>query len=525
MKPLQYGILTGLITLLSFTGFAVPTLSSHPQASAVIYLDFDGHAVNSAVWNSGVAFYAQPGTFTDAAIRETFNRVAEDFKPFDLNVTTDQATFLAAPLNKRIRVVITSTSAWYPGVGGVAYIGSFTWGDDTPAFVFADRLGPFSPKMVAECISHETGHTLGLNHQSSYDANCNLTEVYNMGAGVGEIGWAPIMGNSYYRNMTGWYNGKLPYGCTYMEDNLQIITTYNGFGYRPDDYGNALNSSAYTLSGLSFKQSGIISNSSDIDVFRVNIAQKYALMLTVKPVSFDGLGTGANLDVKLRLHASNGALLSVADASTSLKATLDTVLSAGSYYIVVEGAGNSNTSSYGSIGEYDFTGTLAGVLPIRSAILELPRPDQARLNWNIVSTEPITSLWLEGSANGTQFTRIADLPTQAQAHGISFQAGNNQYFRIHILNQRGEEAYTNIVHLRSEKRIKLIQPGSANMPIQIILPEASTFRMMDARGAEVRRGQLLAGIQTIPMDQLAAGNYFLQVNTAGELNAWTIQKR
>ena len=525
MKPLNYGLLTGLIALLSFTGFALPTLSSYPQASAVIYLDFDGHQVNSAVWNSGVAFYAQPGIFTDAAIRETFNRVAEDFKPFELNVTTDEATFLAAPLNKRVRVVITSTSAWYQGVGGVAYIGSFTWGDDTPAFVFADRLGPYSPKMVAECISHETGHTLGLSHQSSYDANCNLTEVYNMGAGVGEIGWAPIMGNSYYRNMTGWYNGKLPYGCTYAEDNLQIITSYNGFGYRPDDYGNNLNTSAYTLSGLSFKQTGIISNSSDVDVFRINLAQKYALLLTVKPSSYDGLGTGANLDVKVRLHASNGTLLSVADASTSLKASMDTVLPAGSYYLVVEGAGNCNTINYGSIGEYEFNGTLAGVLPIRSAILELPRADQARINWNISSTEPITSLLLEGSVDGTLFTRVADLPTQAQATGISFQAGSNKYFRIHIVNQRGEEAYTNTVFLRNEKRIKLIQPAVSNMPIQIILPEASSYRVLDARGAEVRRGQLLAGVQTIPMDQLAAGNYFLQVNTSGELNAWTIQKR
>jgi hypothetical protein len=525
MKPLQYGILTGLLTLLSFTGFALPTLSSYPQASAVVYLDFDGHQVNSVVWNNGVPFLAQPGTFTDAQIRETFSRVAEDFKPFDLNITTDLSVFQAAPLNKRIRVVVTSTSAWYPGVGGVAYIGSFTWGDDTPAFVFADRLGPFSPKMVAECISHETGHTLGLNHQSSYDANCNLTEVYNMGAGVGEIGWAPIMGNSYYRNMTGWFNGKLPYGCSYQEDNLQIITTYNGFSYRPDDYENALNTSAYTLAGLSYKLTGIISNSLDVDVFRINLAQRYALLINARPVSIDGLGTGANLDVKLRLHASNGTLLRVVDPTNSLKASLDTVLPAGSYYIVVEGAGNANTSSYGSIGEYEFSGTLAGVLPIRSAILELQNPTAPAVNWNITSSEPLTSLVLEGSVNGQQFMRMGDLPVQAQANGYRFQAGTNRYFRIHITNLRGEEAYTNTVYLRTEKRIKLIQPAIAHMPIQVVLPEPCTYRVLDARGAEVRRGQLLAGVQTIPMEQLAAGSYFLQVNMAGEINAWPIQKR
>src|SRR5690606_9430301 len=144
--------------------------------------------------------------------------------------------FLAAPLNKRVRIIVTTTSEWRPGVGGVSYTGSFTWLDDTPGFVFADRL--VTPKMIAECVSHESGHTVGLSHQSRYNTDCDLTATYHAGNGLGETGWAPVMGNSYNRNMTGWNNGPTPYGCANTQDNLTIITTQNGFGYRTDDHND-----------------------------------------------------------------------------------------------------------------------------------------------------------------------------------------------------------------------------------------------------------------------------------------------
>ena len=93
--------------------------------------------------------------------------------------------------------------------------------------------------MVAECCSHESGHTLGLSHQSKYDDGCHLTATYNEGTGSGETAWAPIMGNSYYRNMSGWNNGPTPYGCGSNQDNLSIITSQNGFGYRTGSTGAA----------------------------------------------------------------------------------------------------------------------------------------------------------------------------------------------------------------------------------------------------------------------------------------------
>ena len=166
------------------------TLSSYPGASAVILLDFNGHYVTGTMWNVYGAYTCNSSGLNNAAITEVFNRVAEDYRPFNINVTTDETKYNAAPANRRIRVVITTSYEWYGnGAGGVAYLNSFTWGDNSPCFVFSSLLN-LSVKNIAEAASHEAGHTLGLRHQSSYDGNCVKTSDYNWGYGAGEIGWA-----------------------------------------------------------------------------------------------------------------------------------------------------------------------------------------------------------------------------------------------------------------------------------------------------------------------------------------------
>ena len=136
-----------------------------------------------------------------------------------------------------IRVVIGGSSTdWFSteAYGGVAYVGSFTWPSDTPAFVFEDNLFNGSEKHVAEAITHEAGHGLGLEHDGT-----NAGVEYYTGHGSGATGWAPIMGNGYSRELTQWSKGEYP-NANNTEDDLSIITTSNGFGYRPDDHGDVL---------------------------------------------------------------------------------------------------------------------------------------------------------------------------------------------------------------------------------------------------------------------------------------------
>ncbi|MBD0377756.1 MAG: hypothetical protein ICV51_19275, partial [Flavisolibacter sp.] len=119
----------------------VPILNSYPSAPAVLFLDFDGHLMEGTSWNSFGPISCGPSNLNADQITEVFNRVAEDYRPFNINITTDSTKYWSAPAKQRIRVVLTITSDWYGRAGGVAYPYSFTWGDNTPCFVFTALLG------------------------------------------------------------------------------------------------------------------------------------------------------------------------------------------------------------------------------------------------------------------------------------------------------------------------------------------------------------------------------------------------
>lgn len=348
---------------------SAPVLNSLPTASATLYLDFDGHDVQAGTfWNNGIPFTCLPAAMTDLQITESFNRVAEDFRPFNINVTTDLVKFLAAPLSMRMRIVVTPTSSWYAGVAGIAYTNSFTWGDDTPAFVFSDKLNN-DAKKVAEGISHESGHTMGLNHQSSYTSSCTLSLTYNPGVGSGETSWGPIMGSASSMNTTQWNFGPTPKGCTITEDNLSIITTKNGFGYRVDDYASAYSSAiAVSIPSNVFSRTGIISTTADKDFFRFDLGQNGKFRIKVVPFGVGPGNNGANLDVKMTLHSSTGSIIRTYDFADSLHAIMDTTLNAGTYYVAVDGSGNLNsTNDYGSLGSYSIDGYYSGTTTTTSS--------------------------------------------------------------------------------------------------------------------------------------------------------------
>ncbi len=142
-----------------------------------------------------------PGSLTPAEVTEieaVWQLVAEDFGPFNVDVTTEDPGTAALKFSGGgdaeygTRIVISPTDAWFgDGYGGVAYVGSFK--SNTPAFVFSDNLGSF--KSVGDASSHESGHTLSLRHDGA------PSKAYYGGHGE----WGPIMGNSY---RVRWPNGR-----------------------------------------------------------------------------------------------------------------------------------------------------------------------------------------------------------------------------------------------------------------------------------------------------------------------------
>lgn len=523
----NFTLTTLLLVLLSSTSvYSLPKLSSFASANSTIFLDFDGHTVVAAGWNSGAPLNCLAAPLTDAQITEIFNRVSEDYRPFNVNITTDSSVFIAAPLNKRIRIVVTPTSDWRPGVGGISYIGSFTWGDDTPAFVFTDKLGPNNAKYIAECCSHESGHTIGLSHQSSYDAGCNLTATYNSGTGSGETSWAPIMGNSYYRNMTGWNDGPTPYGCNNTQDNLTIITSQNGFTYRNDDFTETMNSSSYVLNSSGMVVDGLISTSTDKDAFKFTLSAAGNFHMDITPFAITG-NDGANLDVKAVLFDASQQIIATYDPLNKLSVTIDTSLTAGTYYIMIDGSGNANTSNYGSLGSYKITG-ISGPLPIRSITLTgNVFKEKHNLNWSTITDDEIKTQEIEWSEDGVVFKRLTAVATDANAFSYAPNNITALYYRIKATSILNQTAYSNIISLRLNWRG--LQPFIVSTFIRgqmsVNATEDFQYRLFDANGRFVSAGKGAKGFNTISFDNRSAGLYIIQLFSTGHKQTERIIKQ
>jgi uncharacterized repeat protein (TIGR02543 family) len=339
--PAQQSAPTGQATT---TGAAVPNLQSLPGASAVVLLDFDGQYVSGTYWNNGKPIDAAPSTLSSAEMEEVWKMISEDFRPFAVNITTSESVYLSAPATRRTRVIFTPTDFFYPGVGGVAYIGSFTWGDDTPCWVFNT-----SAKYAGEAGSHEIGHTMSLSH----DGRTSPEEAYY----YGQSSWSPIMGAGYFTDVVQWSKGEY-LNANNLEDDLSILSTRNGFGYRADDHGNTISSATPLGTDNTGKitagsNNGVITTQSDIDIFSFTTGGG-AVSLTVSPSE-----SHPNLDIKLTLLNSSNSTVASSDPS-GLSATINKTLAAGTYYVHVNGVKGAMgaDSDYGSLGGYTLSGTV-----------------------------------------------------------------------------------------------------------------------------------------------------------------------
>jgi hypothetical protein len=527
MKNLTQKLCLIALLFTSLNAFCqVPKLSSLTSAQPTIFLDFDGQTVQSIGWRGDTAFACAAANLTNTQITEIFNRVSEDYRPFAVNITTDSTKFLAAPPAQRIRIIVTTTSAWYPyNVGGVTYTNSFTWGNDIPGFVFSEKLLSNS-KYVAECCSHESGHAVGLSHQSTYNASCVLTAAYSQGTGSGETSWAPIMGNSYDRNMTGWNNGPTEYGCTLVEDNLSIITTQNGFGYRADDFLETLDNNTTILNPVSFNISGIITTTMDKDAFKITMAQAGAIHIDATPYNLGANGRGANLDVMLSLYNSSNTLISTYNPLSSMSVVIDTTLSVGTYYVVVAGAGNNNTSNYGSLGSYTLSGA-RGVLAIHNVTLQgNTNGSQHKLSWSIISDEAITTQVLETSTNGINFSPILTDASGVKNYSYLPTKTGAIYYRLKATSVIGESVYSNIVLLKTNANVKSFEVSTlVQQNIQVTATENYNYKIYDANARLVASGKYRDGISSIDIANFSSGMYILQLITNNNIQTERIIKQ
>jgi hypothetical protein len=307
---------------------------------AVILLDFDGHVVSGTAWNTFSEINCMPANLTYEAMTSVFNRIANDYSPFNVIVTTDESVFSNATPTRRMRVIFTETWEWFGQAGGTAFLGSFGMSAENPCFVFTSLLN-YNEKMIGEAGAHEMGHTLGLQHQAVYNGT-TMTSQYNYGVGSGETSWAPIMGCGYYKNVTTWHNGPTTSGYNSFQDEISMITAK--LGTIADEYNNNT-TNATTLTGT---KNGLINSSTDVDYFSVNTSAGGNVSLV--PFNVASPNSGANLDLVLKVYNSQGQLLQTVNDPAVLNASVP--VGAGQYFISISVAANSYAAVYGMEAKY-----------------------------------------------------------------------------------------------------------------------------------------------------------------------------
>lgn len=366
---------------------------SKPGAPNVLYLNFTGENVTGTSWNSGgrtvipaVAFSTDSdfSTFSDSeqtAIKRVWQRVSEDYAPFNIDVTTERpATFGTRTAHALITRSTDANGVNNPssGAGGVAYVnvfGNSDYGMYRPGWVYFNNLGGGSASSIAEAVSHEIGHNLGLSHDGKTDG----AEYYG-GHGSGDTSWGPIMGSVTSRNVTQWSRGEY-YLANNTQDDLSVL---NGkISFRNDDHANAnAGATALVLTGgtniisttpendprnLNPANKGILGRNNDVDVFSFT-AGNGPLNLMVNPWITPSGSRGGNLDVSIELRDSSGALLFADNPASQTTARIQTTVTQGTYYLYVRNTGvgaplNSTPTGYtpyGSIGQYFISGFVAG---------------------------------------------------------------------------------------------------------------------------------------------------------------------
>ncbi len=416
----------------------IPQVNTRPGARGVIYLHFGGGQATDPDWNGGEPLDFLPSGLDATGILEVVSRVAEDYAPFDFNITTRLADYDGALPGRRMRVNITPTNTLLKNSGGISLIGSWresgkSRSTTVPAWVFNSSV-----KSIAEAVSHEVGHTLGLSHDGT-----NVDAYYggNGGTLTSPTSWAPIMGNSYFRSVTQWSKGEYP-GANNTEDDLAIIAQEsNNVGYASEQVDAEIDTlqkvRLLNITGGTFALKSVLRRANVPNSFQFT-THGGSFSVQVKPA----VSKIANADLELELVDDSGATIQ----KNNLTDTLESVLQAGSlaegtYRLMVRAAPNADPDSgdvsfrypaYGSLGAYQLSGTVqnAVALPVLLSATEVAGTVGLPLSHRIVVSNGTSIEDLHGSVPpgmlwNAMTKTLSGTPTGAGDFPVEFQISNS----------------------------------------------------------------------------------------------------
>ncbi|HET7682504.1 MAG TPA: fibronectin type III domain-containing protein [Marmoricola sp.] len=502
-------------------------LHSRPGADRVIFLDFDGTLVSGTGWNDQYALtareYAGWSLDTSAAfsaeelaqVQQIWQRVAEDFAALDVDVTTadpgsgELTRTTSSDGQFGMHVALTDDPEAPQKIcgsrcSGIAYVDVFDQlaGPTSyqPALVFGD-LSYDDPQVMADAISHEVGHTLGLAHDGVVGG-----PSYYAGQGV----WQPIMGSGW-APLSQFDQGEYS-GADNRQDDYAVMTS-NGVALRTDDHPDTADLG--TIVPASGQVAGTITTRDDVDWFTFEQACIGQLAVVAAVVD-----SGPNLDIRMRVLSGTGAVLADVDPPAvqqpddtlvGLDAQFTGDAGPGSYRIGIEGVGQGDPradgySDYGTRGSYtvDVTSTCAARTASTTpgtptGVQVAPAADgrSATVTWS-----PPTS---DGGSPVTRYDVTSDLPSSAtlaattRSHRVAGLAPGQSYtFAVTASNATGSSLPV---------AVTATMPGPAGSPEQLtaesVTPASVTVSWQppaDDGGVAIDRYRITSGtsVQEVP---------------------------
>lgn len=394
------------------------SLESQPQATHVLYLDFDGESTLPG-WTG---YYAQAKFVPDTLIHKIWKAIVDDFAPYDVNITTNREVYDQHDLPNKGWIVFAEFGRM--GWLGVAHAGSYGTGE--PVLVDLPTDYNQDIEYLLRTPSHEAGHGFSLMH----DGKAAEGAYYK---GHGEF--TPIMGSGP-NTVSHWSLGDYP-GATNQENDTEIIESYLGAR------------SAYSeVSVLDIVDTevdpenhrGMIHNQSDVDTVRFHLDQTGEIILSVDPI----YGDLSNLDVGLELRDAQGQLIQASAPIGDRGAQIALQASAGDYQLIIDGVGELSSSDgfsdYSSFGQYQISGRVGYLGPQAQfevdqgncvgdtlQFINLSLGTDAEYLWSFEGAEPATS-------------------TEAQPR-VSYPSRGVYQATLEVTNAQGSHTYQQKVHV------------------------------------------------------------------------------
>ncbi|MFY8353020.1 pre-peptidase C-terminal domain-containing protein, partial [Pseudoalteromonas sp. SSM20] len=424
-------------------------LQSRPGATNVIYINNWGGTLSGTRWNdaynSGNSISYDPfdtdGNTSSFSDNERYlmwlawKEMAEDYAPFDVNITTSQSVYNNTPVVNRSQIIATTTATrdtFYPNsAGGVAYVGIFGLDSDYYKTGWTWNLSAGSMGMTH---SHESGHQMGLSHHGTSGKG------YYGGHGV----WGPVMGAPFGQSYVQWSKGDYPDANNSSQNDLTILRDV--LGVLDDDVAN----SSGSATNLSVPESGYyaqitpsgINDVVDVDVFEFNIAtQSIAKVQVQSSLGVEGETRAANLTFKVTLKNDQGEVIATHTSATVANVTplndyftYTNDFAPGTYSIHVEAQTpdenwTTGFDDYGNGGEYHVSISFDDEILITHTEANLAASAGNEIQRSIIIPEGASDVTVSssgGTGDADLYTRSGQAPTRATFDCRSWNSGNNE---------------------------------------------------------------------------------------------------